>query len=217
MESYLGDTSLGQVLPPGMVDWLLRVANEARAERAGWGQMIDRHLRSHATSIEWRRSRPALKDTPHFSRYRSQGHRLRYDVAVRALGHGVGSAVEYERVTALSAEIAKSPLVLRSGQVLLSGEVDATSLAFARYNPFLWATVHPISAAISAETVLVPKVNQAKPTVYVLRLERSLPALLGRRGPYRDWDVLLPRRLRISVTSTHEGRRFNVREGSLGL
>lgn len=217
MKSYFEGASPGQVIPPGMTDWLLRVADEAHEERTGWGQVIDRHLRSHATVSEWTRSRPALKDTPHFSRYRSQRHRLRYDVAVRALGHGVGTAVEYERVTALSSEIANSPLVLRSGQVLLSGEVDTTGLAFARYNPFLWTTVHPISAANSAATVLGPTVYRAKPTVYVLRLERSLPALLGRGGPYGDWDVLLPRRLKILVTSTHEGRRFNVREGSLGL
>jgi hypothetical protein len=92
MESYLGDASPGQIPPPGMMDWLLRVADEARAaraERAGWGQTIDRHLRSHATAIEWRRGCPALKDTPHFSRYRSQRHHFLYDVAVRALGHGV--------------------------------------------------------------------------------------------------------------------------------
>lgn len=207
----------GQAMPPNAIEWLLQVANQSPAERARWGQAIDRQLRSHPTIVGWMRSRRALRDTPHFARYRGHRDHCRYDRAVSALGRGAATAGEYELVTALSSEIATSPLILRPGQVLLCGEIAAAGLAFARYNPFLWTTLHPISAARSAEAKPVPGAERGKPTVYVLSLERSLPALLGRADPRGDWDMLLPRRLRISVTSTHEGHRYDVREGTLGL
>ena len=215
MEHRTGGSSPRQAIPPNTRDWLLEVADESAHERAHWDHVIAQHLQLHPTVNGWMRSRAALRGTPHFARYRS--HRLRYDKAVQALGNGGALAAEYELVTALSAEIARSPLILRPGQVLLSGEVDAKELAFARYNPFLWATVHPRSAARSADASPDPRINEAQPTVYVFRLECTLPALFGRRGLHGEYDVLLPRRLRLTVDVSRPGRRYQVREGRLGL
>jgi hypothetical protein len=217
MEHHSGGTWPGQAIPPNAADWLLQVTDESDEERAHWDHVIARHLQSHPTVNSWMRSRPALRETPHFARYRAHRYRLRYDNAVRALGNGSATAEQYDRVTLLSAEIASSPLILRSGQVLLCGEVDAKDLAFTRYNPFLWATVHPRSAARSADASFAPTITEAQPTVYVFRLECTLPALFGRTGLHGWCDVLLPRRLRLSVDVSHEGRRYQVREGRLGL
>ncbi|MDC9826496.1 hypothetical protein PRN20_22405 [Devosia sp. ZB163] len=43
-----------------------------------------------------------------------------------------------------------------------------------------------------------------------------MPALVGRAGRHGKWDLLLPRRLRVTVTATHQYRRLTVREAVIG-
>lgn len=206
----------GYARPPNAIEWLLQVAGQSPEERARHGLAIDRQLRAHPSVVGWMRSRPTLRQAPHFARYRA-GRHDRYDRAVSALGRGVATAADHALVTALSSEIARSPLILRPGQVLLCGEIDAVSLTLPRYDEFLWTTIHPIAAASRAEAGHRHDVAGTKPVVHVLYVERNLPALLGRTGLHGDWDLLLPRRLRIWVTATHEGQRYRVCEATLGL
>lgn len=178
---------------------------------------MDAYLRTHPTTAGWRDNRLRLRDTPHFAKYRTKQHDARYEGAVHALSAGTATADDLELARALGGEIAASPLIIRSGQVLLTGEIDEDRLLLSRHASFRWATIHPVSAVESAESEKKGEGYRSLPTVHVLHLEQSLPALLGRARPRGKWDLLLPRRLRLTFTATHNPPGLNIREAILGV
>lgn len=193
----------GEMFPSRRDGQLLEVARATPHERSRLRKIMDAYLLSHPTTAGWRDSRARLVETPHFARYRKDKYAGRYERAVHALGAGGASAAELELVRSLGAEIAGSPLILNSGQVVLSGNIIGRSVRHGRHESFLWATLHPVSAVESAEARTMGDTEGPLPTVHVLRLDQSLPALLGRASPQGSWDILLPRRLRLTVTTAH--------------
>jgi hypothetical protein len=192
---------------------LIRAATAGSRERIHLRKAIDAVLR---TNSDWREGSLRLGDTPHFARYRSRQYRARYDRALNDLGIGSATATELELIRSLSAEIASSPVVISSGQVLLSGEIREAGLKQNRWEPFVWATVHPISAVERAESQLGGG-SVHLPTVYVLQLDHPMPVLIGRAGSHGRWDLLLPRRLRIIIKATREYSGLMVKEAVVGV
>lgn len=192
---------------------LIRAATAGSGERIHLRKAIDAVLR---TNTDWRQGSPRLGETPHFARYRTRQYRARYDRALNDLGMGRATATELELVRSLSAEIASSPIVISSGQVLLSGEIREAGLIQNRWEPFVWATVHPMSAIERAESQLRGGAVHL-PTVYVLQLDHPMPALIGRAGSHGRWDLLLPRRLRITIKATREHSQLMVKEAVVGV
>lgn len=199
------------------VSQLLAIAGAEPEDRAQQYQKMEAYLRSHATVAAWLAHRPRIRETPHFAQYLAERNGSRYERAIEALGAGTASADDLELVRALGMEIAESSLVVRSRQILLSGSLSAHRVFDGRYEQFLWATIHPVSAVQHAEVVHTGEVQHPLPTVHVLHLERDLPALLGRNGSQSGYDFLLPRRLRMQVFATHESSRLTVREVLLGF
>lgn len=132
------------------VSQLLGIAEAEPDERARFRQRMDAYLSSHPTVAGWKGHRPRLRDTPHFAHYLTETKRSRYDEAIDALGAGTASASELELVRGLGMEIADSSLVVRSGQVLLAGSLRGRHVFDARYEQFLWATIHPVLAVENA-------------------------------------------------------------------
>ena len=190
---------------------LAQAALANREERVRLGRATDAVLRK---SANWHVAGRPLVETPHFARYRTDQHRHRYERALDALGSGRASATELELVRALSAEIASSRVIIKADQMLLSGDIRE-GLLLDRAESFVWATVHPLSAVESAEQRLPPGHSQS-PIVYQFRLDQPMPALVCRAGRHGKWDLLLPRRLRVTVTATHQYRRLTVKEAVIG-
>lgn len=216
MESHAFGALPGELFPSRRDGQLLRVVRATSSERWRLSTIMDAYLLSHPTTSGWRDIRARLAETPRFAKYRKDRFASRYERAVHALGAGRASASELELVRSLGAEIAGSPLILKSGQVVLSGDINETVLRHGRHETYLWATLHPVSAAESAEAQ-TRGTGARFPTVHVLRLDQSLPALLGRARPQGSWDLLLPRRLQLTVTETRTHSALNVREAVLGL
>jgi hypothetical protein len=192
---------------------LIQAATASAGERVHVREEIDTVLR---TNEDWRQGGLRLRDTPHFARYRTRQHRVRYDRALNDLGRGGATATELELVRSLSSEIASSPIVIGSGQVLLSGDIGEAGLVQNRCEPFLWATIHPVSAIERAESQLRKGAEQ-RPTVYVLQLDHPMPVLLGRAGRHGRWDLLLPRRLRVTTNGVRDYSGLIVKEAAVGV
>lgn len=192
---------------------LIRAVTASAGGRIHLREEIDAALR---TDTAWCQGSLRLGETPHFARYRTRQHRARYDRALNDLSRGGASVTELELVRSLSAEIASSPIVISSGQVLLSGDIGEAALIQNRCEPFLWATIHPVSAIERAESQL-PRGAEHRPTVYVLQLDQPMPALVGRAGRHGRWDLLLPRRLRVTMKATREFSGLMVKEAVVGV
>jgi len=217
MEPHIFSALPWETVPSHRISQLLKVAAATHRERSQLREMMDAYLRSHPTMVSWHGNRARLKDTPHLARYLTEYKASRYDRAIEALGSGTASAEELELVRALGIEIAESPLILRSGQVVLSGQVNDHRIFHTRYEPFLWATIHPVIAVEHAESQQVSSALPSSPIVYVLQLERDLPALFGRRRAHDAWELLLPRRLQLRLTASHQAEQIVIREALIGM
>jgi hypothetical protein len=194
---------------------LLSIANTNGDERAEQRRKIEAYLSSHPTLAAWQAQRPRRELTPHFIRYCEETKRSTYDEALTALEAGSYTPEQLELVQDIGAEVAHSSLVLREGLILLSGTFDRYQLAGSRYSGFLWATPSPVTAIDDAPVLAASRDH--KPTVFVLHLERRVPALFGhRRSGSGGYALLLPRYLRAEVLGRHVGERIDICDVVIG-
>ncbi len=175
---------------------------------------IDERIKADPVARAWKKAQTRLKDLKHFPRYRKNESHLYHDAA-RARQHGRATPKQRDLANGLEAEINASRVVVPPRQILFHGRADRNLTNLVPFPSFISTSLNPVVARMSAfRRARVNRVN-GKPTVYILTLGCSLPALWGQKGKSVEYELLLPPLLTSVVKSQYAGRNFDVVEAEV--
>jgi len=175
---------------------------------------IDKRIKADSVARAWKKARTYLKDLKHFPRYRKSGYHLYHDAA-RARQHGRATPKQQDLVNGLEAEINASRIFVSPRQILFHGRADRNLTTCAPYPSFISTSLNPVVARNSAFRRAGVNLANGIPTVYILTLGCSLPALWGQTGKSVEWEILLPPLLTNVVKGQYAGRNFDIVEAEV--
>ncbi len=175
---------------------------------------IDKRIKADPVARAWKKARTYLTDLKHFPRYRKSEYHLYHDAA-RARRRGRATPKQQDLANGLEAEINASRVVVPPWQILFHGRADRNLTNLVPYPSFISTSLNPVVARMSAfRRAGVDRVN-GKPTVYILTLGCSLPALWGQTGKSFEYELLLPPLLTSVIKNQYTGRNFDVVEAEV--
>jgi hypothetical protein len=193
------------------IDFLNYLSNYSHEEMSTFHLAFDKMLKSNPVVKEFKRTRSKLKNLTHFPKYRSRFHK-QYHEAAKAVASNSASKNQTKLVQGLDNEIGTSKTILSAGQVLFHG-CERCVLCDSSINPtYVSATLHPIVARNSAYRRAGENQTHGKPTVCVIRLQHEQKALWGQTGKSCEYELLLPRKLRIQKITEISGKDFDIAE-----
>ncbi len=173
---------------------------------------LDERIKADPVARARKKKRTRLKDLKHFPRYRKSEYHLYYDAA-RARQRGLATPKQQDLANGLEAEINASRVVVPPWQILFHGRADRNLTNLVPYPSFISTSLNPVVARMSA--FRRAGVVNGKPTVYILTLGCSLPALWGQTGKSFEYELLLPPLLTSVIKNQYTGRNFDVVEAEV--
>lgn len=159
------------------------------------------------------KARPKASQIPHFGRYRKNKWYDQYHEAARAVAANNATPEQKGMADGLKAEIEASPVNLPTGQILFHGRAERSieqSPCPTVISTSLDATVarsHSWKRHCANPTLA--------PTIYVLTLAESLPAIWGQYGNVFEYELVLPPGLTVSSTAIHNAGNYLVVEATV--
>jgi hypothetical protein len=158
-------------------------------------------------SLNKNRNLSALK---YFKRYRGIEH-SKFHLAAFALGSEYVTEKQKNLVQGLDGEINSSKIVLPKGLVVFHGCQDSVLCDQPFCPTYISTTLHPVVAKNSAIRRARQLDPNGTPSVFILVLKKELPAIWGYTPRNKiEFELLLPRNLKICKTSNYEGENFEL-------
>lgn len=173
-------------------------------------------LKSDNMVADWRKKRTLLKDLKHFPKYRGSSYED-YHNAARDVANCKASDKQRLLFDGLLSEIEASQVIVPIGQRLFHGRADNDLHTLQPYPSFVSTTLDPIVAMNSAFRRAGVGRNSARPVVYILTLDKPLPALWGQIGSSSEWELLLLPELNVEKQANFDTTRFDLLEANVTI
>lgn len=193
---------------------LLLAISDPSAELARIQGRIQERLRKDVNRLAWHSQRTFLKNAPHFQKYRRQ-HSVHYHEAARLAASGTKLTQEQSALLqGLNAEINASKILLPVGQKLFHGTLNQSLTSQKKCPTFISTSLDPIVAFNHSKKRAFQKQN-CQACVYLLTVQRAIPAFYGQAGCTAEFELLLPTGLEITETNRYQIEKCDVIEADV--
>lgn len=198
------------------VELLRYLADGDNAHLSSIQNQIKERIESDSIARDWAGNRTLLKDLVHFPKYRKNSFDNYHDAA-RARVQEQATPKQLTLANGLDAEIKASRIAVPPSQIVFHGRADRALTDMPTYPSFISTSLDPVVAHLSALRRAGLNQKNGRPTVYVLTLDCTLPALWGQIGRSHENELLLQAMLKCEFKTEYVGKNFDVIEATIAL